>query len=127
MLKYNKSKEDRKKKIGKFILISILGNILRIVWEIQGSSKIGSIQKIKYGYRKIIPVRNPPHLRFVGGNKNQGITGGIYVSYYPEILVAVFTEVDLPVEEELTDIVTNYRKLMIHMECDSEADWVSPL
>ena len=67
---------------------------------------------------KPIPVGNLTTLRFVGVNTRQRIIDNMKLECYPERTKAVITTVGVPVEEALSDIGMNYRKVVIHMECD---------
>ena len=76
---------------------------------------------------KPIPVVNIPHVRFIGGPKRQGRTGGIQGGWEPEISVAMINTVGVPVEEVLADIGTKSRKLVVFLECDGNTYWLSSL
>ena len=52
-----------------------------------------------------IPVGNIPPLNFLGGPKNHGNSGNTNTSWEPEILVAVVTEVGVPVEKYLVYVI----------------------
>ena len=67
---------------------------------------------------KPILVGNLPTLRFGGRPTSQRIIDNMKLECYPEITKAVITTVGVPVEEALSDIGMNYRKVVIHMECD---------
>ena len=47
---------------------------------------------------KPVPVVNLPHVRFIGGPTNQGITGNIEGAWDPEISVAVIITMGVTVE-----------------------------
>ena len=58
---------------------------------------------------------NFPPVSFIGGPSKQVRTGNIQVAWDPYILVAVITDVGVPVEEELSDIGINVRRAVIHL------------
>ena len=66
-------------------------------------------------------------LNFVGVPIIQGRTCNNLGAWYPEISIVVATEVGVTAEEDLLDIVINYRKLMINIECDCLASWIRSL
>ena len=70
------------------------------------------------------PVVNLPPVMFIGGTTNQGRTGKIKGAWDPDILLDMITNVGVPAEEDLFDIVMRSRKMVIHMECYVKAYWV---
>ena len=69
---------------------------------------------------KPVPVVNLPPVSFIGSPSEQRITGNIQVAWDPDRSVAVITSVGVPVEEVLSDIGSNSRRAVIHLEFDGE-------
>ena len=76
---------------------------------------------------KPVLVVNLPPVRFIGDPTKQGITGNIQGAWDLERLVAVLTTVSVPVEEALSGIDMNARRVLIHLECNSEEGWIKSL
>ena len=70
---------------------------------------------------KFVAVVNLTPVRFLGGTENYGRAINIQGAWYPEILVAVFITVNVPVEEALGEIVMKARDVVIYMDCDVKA------
>ena len=65
---------------------------------------------------KPVPMVNIPPVRFIYGPTKQEIIGDIQGDWDTVRLLAVVTDVDVLVEEELSDIVMNSRRYVIHLE-----------
>ena len=72
-------------------------------------------------------VLNIPLLIFVGYPTNRVITGNMSGDWDPELLVAMFTAVGLPLEEALADVGTNSRRVMFRLDRDCKVDFISSL
>ena len=76
---------------------------------------------------KPVPVLNLPPLRFIRDPSKKGITDNIYGAWDLDISVAVVTTLGVPVGEALSDIIINFKRAVIHLECDCEKDWLKSL
>ena len=62
---------------------------------------------------KPVPVVNLPTVRFIGGHQKQGITGNIHGYWDAYRSISVVAAVGVPVEESLSDIGMNARRVVI--------------
>ena len=76
---------------------------------------------------KSITLVNIPSLNFLGVPKKYVIIGNIKVDRYPKLLAVVINTVGVPVEYSLSDIVMNFIKLVIHIECGGETSLLRSL
>ena len=76
---------------------------------------------------KPVPVVILPPVRFICGPTRQGRIGSIQGSWDPEISLAVIITLGIPAEEDLADIGTKTRNVVIHMDCDGDASWIKLL
>ena len=64
-------------------------------------------------------------LKFAGGPTNQGRTGNMQGDWYPDRSLAVVTDVGVPVEEDLSNIIINTRRELVNLEYDCEEAWIN--
>ena len=65
-----------------------------------------------------------PPLTFSGPPTNQVRIGNMQGDWDPDRLVAVVTDLRVPVEDALLDIRMNARREVINLECDCEESWI---
>ena len=65
---------------------------------------------------KPVPVVNLPPVSFIGETSKQGRSQNIQGAWDTDISVAVTTDVGVPVEEAISDIGMNSRRVVIHLE-----------
>ena len=70
---------------------------------------------------------NIPPLKLVGEPTKQVIQVKIQRSWHPNILVAVVTDVGVPVEDALLDIGMDARRVIIRLEYNCEESWIKSL
>ena len=96
----------------------------RCEWKSEGATTIGYIYKRGFGRRKTYSSDKYPTIevfrwsqKSYKDRKHSWILG-------PEIPVSVVMAVGVWVEEALSDIGMNYRKLVVNMECYFKAHWI---
>ena len=65
---------------------------------------------------KPVIVVNLPPVSFIGGTSKQGRTGNIQGAWDPYRLLAVTTAMGVPVEEAISDIGMNSRRVVVYLE-----------
>ena len=71
---------------------------------------------------KPVPVVDIIPTRYIGGPSKRGRTGNIQGSWDPHVSIPVVMTLGVPVVEALFDIVMNYRRAVISLECDCEEE-----